>query len=826
MSLSLAKKNIKHKRKTMKRKHGGGPGGRLTMSSFSFFGPSKKKPEKGFVGIETLLEKQAAAEQAAAEQAAEQAAAEQAAEQAAAAEKVATTIMSTSERAKTDKSAQKEAKAKEKAAEKEAKAKEKAAEKEAKEARTAATEARKEFVDAKNNLNEATETMNKMNKENDKNSNVTEWLNTRKSSTYQEAFSKQKAANTYAKTKKATAEELEAIATTKDAAWLEIKKKNGSNVDTKLTCPDNKTSEKVLDKLQKRHIKSFTAAESANALNFNAAEYDKAASMLERSNVVLELLAPMLPPGTTQIISVSKALVLGIQKYNKQQELAYLSSECLSFIANISRDLAEMSAFYNNPIVTTKEIHIDEALYEILVKNLFRFLYFLIDNIDFTNTNSGFYQYLFWYSFLSKIDFRKKDEEQNEKKEDTKKNNLKLFNFSYSCDECMPELLRKKLQEVSINGAPYKGLIDLKGVGSSNKKKTPKKNVSNTGEAVVDPKAVELTIGGGLSVNNLASSAKSAVTEASNLYMSARGRPEKDLYGFCGDDIVALCKNYNDIIMRLIEYNMYKLIVATYNNINFLPLIFKDVTNDEFFKYIFRNINIKDIDNEEIMEVDKIKEKVTDYTTTNPNTPATMCFDFLIHLKRIIEELDCENILPKTRPSYSKYSKGIGYARKGAKILTSFTSAYFGNPIVKYNTFLREYLIMTGNFATMISRYSLDHNRLSSSEKEEVVKSIEEKISKVDSGLKSIITQVAIINTELDRANAEGDMEGEGAEGEGAVGEEVDEYKQGQDRVTGRGGGKIIHNRPKKHSKKYKIYKKYKHSKKIKNKRKQKQYQY
>ena len=780
MSLSLAKKNIKHKRKTMKRKHGGG-----ILKFMSSMAPFGRKPEEEpiFVGVNNIETTQAPAEQA--PTAEKEPAEKEAAEKVAAAEQVATNIILAPERAKTDKSAQKEANAKEKAAEKEAK-----------EARTAATEARKEFVDAKNNLNEATETMNKMNKENDKNSNVTEWLNTRKSSTYQEAFSKQKAANTYAKTKKATAEELEAIATTKDAAWLEIKKKNGSNVDTKLTCPDNKTSEKVLDKLQKRHIKSFTAAESANALNFNAAEYDKAASMLERSNVVLELLAPMLPPGTTQIISVSKALVLGIQKYNKQQELAYLSSECLSFIANISRDLAEMSAFYNNPIVTTKEIHIDEALYEILVKNLFRFLYFLIDNIDFTNTNSGFYQYLFWYSFLSKIDFKKKDEEQNEKKEDTKKNNLKLFNFSYSCDECMPELLRKKLQEVSINGAPYKGLIDLKGVGSSNKKKTPKKNVSNTGEAVVDTEKavvdtekavvdtneVILTEGGNVrdtlassaksvasGAKSVASGAKSVASGAYNIMVRPMVRPEKDLYGFCGDDIVALCKNYNDIIMRLIEYNMYKLIVATYNNINFLPLIFKDVTNDEFFKYIFRNINIKDIDNEEIMKVDKIKEKVTDYTTTNPNTPATMCFDFLIQLKRIIEELDCENILPKTRPSYSKYSKGIGYARKGAKILTSFTSAYFGNPIVKYNTFLREYLIMTGNFATMISRYSLDHNRLSSSEKEEVVKSIEEKISKVDSGLKSIITQVAIINTELDRANAEGDMEGEGAEGEGVT---------------------------------------------------------
>ena len=812
MSISLAKKNIKHKRKTMKKKQEGGIPG---LTNLSFRG---KKPK---VEIPPQDQSTQASAQAAAQASAQAAA--QASPQAAAQASPQSSELAGKEVAKTTAST---LAVKAKSAEKEAKAKEKKVEKEAKAARESANEARKEFLDAKDIANKATETVNEMNKELDNSSDITEWLKKRKllkpnediNSATENVRKAQANAIGAAKAAKSNADKLEAEATTKEEAWLAIKKKNGSNVDTKLTCPDTNTSKKVLDKLQKRNIKSFTAAESANALNFNAAEYDKAASMLEKSNALLELVAPMLPPGTSQIISVSKALVLGIQKYNKQQELAYLSSECLSFVANISRDLAEMSAFYSNETVIKKNIKIDEALYEILVKNLFKFLYFLIDNIDFTNTSSGFYQYLFWYSFLSKVDFKKKINNKDE----PENNNQKLFSFSYSCDECMPELLRKKLQEVSINGAPYKGLIDLKGVGSSNKKKTPKPNVATTASSVVATTDVQLTIGGGgFLMNNLASGAKSVATRANiaatgahDFYLknTGRPRPEKDLYGFCGDDIVALCKNYNDIIMRLIEYNMYKLIVATYNNINFLPLIFKDVTNDEFFDYIFKNIHIKDLESEVIMSVDTIKEKVTDYSITTPNTQATMCFDFLIQLKRIIEELECEVILPKTRPN----SKGYGYATKGLKTLASFTNAYIGDPIVKYNTFLREYLIMTGNFATMISRYSLDHNRLSNIEKEEVVKSIDEKISKVEKGLKSIETQVKTINTKVGIVVSENE---EGGEGEGEEGE-----NQGENQVNGQGGGKITHNRLKKHSKKYKIYKKYKHSKKIKNKRKQKQY--
>jgi hypothetical protein len=292
--------------------------------------------------------------------------------------------------------------------------------------------------------------------------------------------------------------------------------------------------------------------------------------------------------------------------------------------------------------------------------------------------------------------------------------------------------------------------------------------------------------------------------------MRAKGRPDKDLYGFCGDDIVALCKNYNDIIMRLIEFNMYKLIVATYNNINSLPLIFKDVTKEEFTNYIFRNIDISPIDNStRIMKADELKATVTDYSDATPNTKATMCFDFLIQLKRIIEELECEEtIVPKAKPN------AYGYVSKGVNTLSSFTSAYMGDPLVKYNTFLREYIIMTGNFATMISRYSLDHNRLSTQEKGEVVTAINKKIAGVEKGLQVLEADAKSITDKAESqaaaaAEAADTAADAGRNGEQGEGEAVAVAGAGAGAGAPVAGGKLIHNRLKKHTKKYKHYNDY-----------------
>ena len=199
----------------------------------------------------------------------------------------------------------------------------------------------------------------------------------------------------------------------------------------------------------------------------------------------------------------------------------------------------------------------------------------------------------------------------------------------------------------------------------------------------------------------------------------------------------------------------------------------------------------------------------------------------------------------------SLLSRGSKNLVESGKFLVSLSSAYLGDVRVKYDIFLREYVIMTGNFATIISRYSLDYNKLTQEDKDlirgevnEDIKPIEEVLrvveNKMQEAARAGITAAEAAEAAEQAAAAEAAEAAEAAataaaEGaaaaaatEGAAAATVPESENipEQGGATGQGGGKIIHNRLKKHSKKYKIYKKYKHSKKIKNKRKQKQYQY
>ena len=221
----------------------------------------------------------------------------------------------------------------------------------------------------------------------------------------------------------------------------------------------------------------------------------------------------------------------------------------------------------------------------------------------------------------------------------------------------------------------------------------------------------------------------------------------------------------------------------------------------------------------------------------------SICLEFLFELKRIIVDLGAATMLvdykkqfiiePRNRyKEASLLSRGSKNLVESGKFLVSLSSAYLGDVRVKYDIFLREYVIMTGNFATILSRYSLDYNKLTQKDKDIIRGEVTKDMQPIEDKLIIIenkIQQAAIGGIENAKAEAEAEAEA-AAEAQGAAtatvpeGEKVDKYIQEQGRVNGEGGGKIIHNRPKKHSKKYKIYKKYKHSKKIKNKRKQKQY--
>ena len=446
------------------------------------------------------------------------------------------------------------------------------------------------------------------------------------------------------------------------------------------TC--DKTSKNIEAQLKKNKIKAISSAESKTARAFTGNAYDKVNRRAEVVNAALNVLyiSGFLAPGVPQIVCIGRAMVLGVTKYQKNKELSYLSSECLSFVANISRDLAQMYAFYSLTPVINKRVKIDAALYEVLVKNLFKFLYFLIDSIDFTNTALGPHQYLFWQTFLARIDFSTLNYTKT----------IEANTYRYSCAECIPNELRKKLRETSKvrrGSIPYKELVNLE---------------TN----------------------------------------SSRYRKEQfKLYGFCSDAIVDLCRNQNDIIMRLIEVNIYKLIDSTYKNRSLLAAkLQKDKT---FLDEFFRSPKIDDARKNEL-------QKEINYPNGESGaTESSICFDFLIELNRIISELDYRDI---STDNSNKFSNKFA---DGTKNLLSGVKTFFGNAITQYNKLLREYVMMTGNFAMMTSRYVLDYNAFSESDKTDINEQVETKLGEVATELNEVIQTTKTDAVELSKAAAQ-----------------------------------------------------------------------
>jgi hypothetical protein len=644
-------------------------------------------------------------------------------------------------------------------------------------------------------------------------------------------------------------------------------------------------------KLEKKNIKSISKKQKKRLTNLGAATFDANASAIEKGEAIvktiknitfaIETLGTAVPSGATALIGIAQSVGVAASKYNKHLELIYLSSQCLIYISNISRDLAEIHSFYNDPTVISKGIKMDSSLHEILVKSLFTFTYFLIDNIDFTSKISGLDQYQFWFGFLSRIDFSNTEKIEKD------------YIYKYSCRECIPDELREKLKELSVSGKPYKKIIDFDDVfdnrATKTKYETSKKksyfSFSKSRDAAMSVVYKPRQIFSG--INDRISSKHIEIKDT-----DTNGNK---LFGFCGNNIVEQCTNYNDIIMRLIEFNIYKLFKTTYENKNLLPINFEGkssgITSEDFYKYIFEEdeINVLNIlyksegsnsrlDDEEEKKLAKatlFDQKSYDKMiySDEEKLEEFFCIEFLFELKRIIKYLSIKTMFDKyiekvkyttsqssSKPSDEEHStmkskfmmpnmaKGavslgkstmssMSSIRKSAvsivKTTLSVGSVYFGDPEGKYDTFLREYVIMTGNFATILSRYSLDHNKLSVKDKTEILENVNKEVARLNKSLKVVNTviidaarkgETAAKNIEaLEAINkqlqGEGEGEGEAGTGTGTGPESASVAVTGVS-VT---GGKLIHNRLKKHTKKYKHYNDYKHykSKKIRrNKRK------
>jgi hypothetical protein len=400
---------------------------------------------------------------------------------------------------------------------------------------------------------------------------------------------------------------------------------------TESDCPD---IEELKTKLKAIGITSFKdKAAEETATTTDMQQYDKSAKRTLRLENAVRLLhfAGCAIPLISSVAEVGLVLLTGLSNINQSKALTYLASKCLDYVAHISKNNTKMLAFYQIDTVIKQDIKKDEKLYGELQKNLYTFLYFLIDSINFKIADDvGPQHYLYWYTFILKVDFSKGSEYDKP---------IPTDKYRYSCIDCIPsETLRNKMRTKP------------------------------------DKKLVTLDI------------------------------PSK-LLGFCSADVLNICKNYNDNIMRLIESNMYILIESAQKyhfKIDIIRYSEKSVS-DRFFRAVFSREKITDEKKSEF-----IREFENPLLSSKNRTGGAirafdphliLTFKFLIELNRIIVELEYPIITDK------KF--GMSRALDSGKYYIGPATNYFSDS--KGTLFVLIHLLKCGSYKrTVVMRSNAD----------------------------------------------------------------------------------------------------------------------
>jgi hypothetical protein len=522
----------------------------------------------------------------------------------------------------------------------------------------------------------------------------------------------------YAKNARSEAVNREAVREAQEAQEALEAQEAQANVETAAqshTCP-TKSVMQLQESLKKIGITSFASKEEAKAATTtDMQQYDKTAKKTQLFENAVRLLHVVgcAVPLVSSLAEVTLAVVTGVSNFNKSKALTHLASQCLSYVANISTDLSEMFAFYSNPIVIQNKITINNTLYGVLQKNLYTFLYFLIDSITFEITeNVGPQHYLYWLTFISKVDFSRASDYSLP---------IPSTSYRYSCKECIPsETLRNKMIS-SLD----KNLVTLD---------TPKLGIYKRVKSVF------------------------SLGSANNKKQTAA------LLGFCNDDYMALCKNYNDNIMRLIELNMYILINSAYNNKSLLPILKHSdkALSAEFSNAVFSKTKINEVEKDRFEKQFSALRLVIGAKHIKPFKPdLEVSFKFLIELNRIISELEYPRFTVKPSNN-NRFTKGALNVAKGTvNFITKPVNTFFSTPKLQYEELMREYTLMTGNFLTMTSRFTLDYNKLGVIDKERVYIQVTNKLKSVESALNVVkghlIASANNVGIVADGMSSEGD---------------------------------------------------------------------
>ena len=213
-----------------------------------------------------------------------------------------------------------------------------------------------------------------------------------------------------------------------------------------------------------------------NDLSFLSAEYDEINRKIETINsclavyAVTSIFTGMIPVviGMSIAVVAVKFVSVGVAQYEKYKELNYISSACLGFVTALMKNITEMVSFYEiaTPLITEstpdeKKYLVDvtqSPTWALIQNNLWKFLIFLIGQIEFTIERLGEKQYLFWHLFLSRVTFSKNQDEKT--RVDDKKNPVYAFKYTREyCDDEKKELcnnyndilmrlLEKKMREL------------------------------------------------------------------------------------------------------------------------------------------------------------------------------------------------------------------------------------------------------------------------------------------------------------------------------------------------------------------------------------------
>lgn len=392
-----------------------------------------------------------------------------------------------------------------------------------------------------------------------------------------------------------------------------------------------------------------------------------------------------------------------------------------------------MLAFYDNKIVkdNKNKIAIDNKLYGALQKNLYTFLYFLIDSINFRiNNDVGLQHYSYWHTFLLKVDFSGNSNYMDP---------IPPTKYRYSCIECIPsdtlrEKMRTTLEKKFVTLEKHFTISDIKSI---------------SGRAMSS--------------------------------ISGAPRPPKvNYFGFCSEEVLTICKNYNDNIMRLIELNMYILIKSAYDNRKMIPIL--KYTNEnvsaEFSKAVFSTTLItqsveKEFRNTFSAEVDTTtKQKTVNqilpkvevfsrvYKKFDKDPELRVSFDFLIQLNRIISELQHPDFMGNLSNTSNKITSSSYVANKAirftssavglvgntagnaAGLIKSSVNFIISDTKLQYEELLREYTLMTGNFLMLTSSFILDKTKLNNNETEQVNNQVTEKLKSLKGAIDTVTNNI------------------------------------------------------------------------------------